>query len=172
MNENDDNTDDSDSGTESDDVEPPSQPVSQRPTNRRIPTIPPIQIVSNDINSTRTILNGIFELAGQNSEDTNPLNMDMIIPRAQPRLALLPTVVKQILRPEEIDKIDLQIITDNNSVEACPICYDKFVKTDLVRILPCKHRFHRLCIDKWLSEESYLCSICNGSAGTYSNINL
>ena len=157
----------SDSGTESDDVEQPRVPVRGNGNNRTIPreVLQPIQIISNDINSTRNILNRIFELGGITLDTIVDNNNNEMIPR-------IPTAVKQILRQEEIDKIDLQMITEHHSIEACPICYDKFVKTDLIRILPCSHRFHRMCIDKWLNEESYLCSICNQGAGMYSNINL
>lgn len=36
------------------------------------------------------------------------------------------------------------------SSPACPICLGDFVIGDTVRLLPCKHQFHRGCVDQWL----------------------
>jgi len=35
--------------------------------------------------------------------------------------------------------------------DQCVICLEKFHTGDRLRILPCQHRFHTSCIDKWLS---------------------
>merc|ERR1712151_1105950 len=42
---------------------------------------------------------------------------------------------------------------------ACAICFDEFTEGDMLRTLPCFHRFHAPCIDRWLSR-SCLCPIC------------
>ncbi|KAM4797222.1 E3 ubiquitin-protein ligase RNF149 [Rhinophrynus dorsalis] len=43
--------------------------------------------------------------------------------------------------------------------ENCPVCIENYKPKDLVRILPCKHIFHRLCIDPWLIEHR-TCPMC------------
>lgn len=35
--------------------------------------------------------------------------------------------------------------------EGCVICLEAFTPGDRLRILPCKHKFHISCIDRWLS---------------------
>ncbi|KAM5316453.1 LOW QUALITY PROTEIN: E3 ubiquitin-protein ligase RNF149 [Glossophaga mutica] len=42
--------------------------------------------------------------------------------------------------------------------ENCAVCIENFVK-DIIRILPCKHIFHRMCIDPWLLDHR-TCPMC------------
>ncbi|KAJ1753636.1 hypothetical protein LPJ79_000229 [Coemansia sp. RSA 1821] len=45
--------------------------------------------------------------------------------------------------------------------ENCAVCLDDFVAGDKVRQLPCKHYFHKACIDPWLCKNSAVCPLCN-----------
>ncbi|KXS13305.1 hypothetical protein M427DRAFT_58831 [Gonapodya prolifera JEL478] len=45
-------------------------------------------------------------------------------------------------------------------VPECAVCLDAFVKRDYVRELPCRHRFHAKCVDRWLLDVSALCPLC------------
>ncbi|KAJ3362837.1 E3 ubiquitin-protein ligase rnf13 [Allomyces javanicus] len=42
----------------------------------------------------------------------------------------------------------------------CAICLDDLVPHTTVRILPCRHAFHPLCIDPWLTTRSAQCPLC------------
>lgn len=44
----------------------------------------------------------------------------------------------------------------------CKICFNDFGKNEDVRLLPCLHRFHPECIDKWLRQQ-FKCPICRTS---------
>jgi len=44
--------------------------------------------------------------------------------------------------------------------ENCTVCMCTFDKDDEVTELPCRHRFHKACISKWLSECRQACPIC------------
>lgn len=85
------------------------------------------------------------------------------------------TDVKKVLKESELDKIKLIMVKNLDDLEGnteCPNCYDTFVYSDLVRILPCGHYFHRLCIDKQLTTESHLCPICKKESGEHVFINI
>ncbi|NWU97602.1 RN149 ligase, partial [Upupa epops] len=44
-------------------------------------------------------------------------------------------------------------------VENCAVCIENYKLKDTVRILPCKHVFHRTCIDPWLLDHR-TCPMC------------
>nr|XP_019824995.1 PREDICTED: E3 ubiquitin-protein ligase RNF149 [Bos indicus] len=43
--------------------------------------------------------------------------------------------------------------------ESCAVCIENFKGRDVIRILPCKHIFHRICIDPWLLDHR-TCPMC------------
>ncbi|XP_022222940.2 protein goliath [Drosophila obscura] len=43
--------------------------------------------------------------------------------------------------------------------DCCAICIETYKPTDTIRILPCKHEFHKNCIDPWLIEHR-TCPMC------------
>ena len=45
------------------------------------------------------------------------------------------------------------------SAESCSVCLDEYAERDRLRLLPCGHRFHSKCIDRWL-ESNRACPIC------------
>ncbi|CAG8476745.1 4577_t:CDS:2 [Cetraspora pellucida] len=49
-------------------------------------------------------------------------------------------------------------ITDNQLT--CPICLGEFESGEELRILPCHHQYHTMCIDPWLLDISSLCPMC------------
>lgn len=50
----------------------------------------------------------------------------------------------------------------NEEDAQCYICLVEYEDGDEVRVLPCHHEFHRLCIDKWLKEIHRICPLCRG----------
>ena len=43
--------------------------------------------------------------------------------------------------------------------QQCRVCLRRYVAGDLVRCLPCRHHFHRACIDQWLLHRHPTCPV-------------
>ncbi|MHB1952712.1 MAG: RING-H2 finger protein [Sulfobacillus sp.] len=47
--------------------------------------------------------------------------------------------------------------------DTCVVCLDPYSENDELRELPCKHNFHRRCIDEWFNEH-HDCPVCKHDA--------
>ncbi|KAI4327771.1 hypothetical protein L6164_020195 [Bauhinia variegata] len=56
-------------------------------------------------------------------------------------------------------------ITETFEVECCCVCLSRLKERDDMRVLPCLHKFHRLCVDKWLKGRRKTCPLCRFSMG-------
>ena len=45
--------------------------------------------------------------------------------------------------------------------ETCRICLDEMKSNENLYRAPCVHKFHRMCLERWL-EECRRCPVCNG----------
>lgn len=43
--------------------------------------------------------------------------------------------------------------------EKCLICLSEYQESEKLRILPCSHRLHKDCVDKWLNRNR-TCPVC------------
>jgi hypothetical protein len=59
---------------------------------------------------------------------------------------------------DDMESIDEQSMP-SREVETCGVCLLDFDDGDQLRTLPCGHRFHRDCIDRWLLEASTTCPV-------------
>lgn len=73
--------------------------------------------------------------------------------------------VKKVINDIETVPINMFKNLSDKESKQCLICYDTYVDTDIVRILPCSHKFHRQCIDEYLENISYLCPYCEQESG-------
>ncbi|KAJ0966580.1 hypothetical protein J5N97_023497 [Dioscorea zingiberensis] len=59
----------------------------------------------------------------------------------------------------QIDNLPESIVQSGNIEEACVICLETPTTGDTIRHLPCLHKFHKHCIDKWLKRKKS-CPVC------------
>ena len=100
------------------------------------------------------------------------LHFKYAINEADVQNANLYTDYQNKLSPEVLKMIDtIQLNKDNidehvgfneeKEREACCICMIPFQTEEMIKLLPCnkKHIFHKVCIDKWLSNSKH-CPTC------------
>ncbi|KAH9523250.1 hypothetical protein Btru_066208 [Bulinus truncatus] len=43
--------------------------------------------------------------------------------------------------------------------DQCPVCIEAYKAHDVIRMLPCRHVFHKSCVDPWLLDQRS-CPMC------------
>ncbi|KAL0015876.1 hypothetical protein SO802_002945 [Lithocarpus litseifolius] len=58
------------------------------------------------------------------------------------------------------------VLEDNCTSITCAICLEDYTIGEKLRILPCRHKFHALCVDSWLTTWRTFCPVCKRDART------
>lgn len=71
------------------------------------------------------------------------------------------------LTPEQLEFVPQRVLceSDEHIIDesvVCSICLLNFTQGEVVRDLPCKHFFHKVCVDDWLAAET-TCPLCRES---------
>lgn len=62
--------------------------------------------------------------------------------------------------PSECNPSSADESTQETPLYTCSICMGTYDEGEMLRLLPCLHRYHQECIDPWLLQNS-LCPLCN-----------
>lgn len=75
------------------------------------------------------------------------------------------------LKEEEFHKDETDETTDEEEANecTCAICLDVFEDKELVRVLPCGHRYHDDCLIPWLTTRQACCPLCKFDVLEYIN---
>jgi hypothetical protein len=76
--------------------------------------------------------------------------------------------VQVVIEKDDLNKMGINVyekVKNKDTDSTCLICMDELYDDDIVRQAPCKHTFHRVCIDKWLKKESNKCPVCRSECG-------
>jgi hypothetical protein len=122
---------------------------------------------STTSNPSSSLLNSIFALGDVDeisvSTTTIPLNQDfwgmlnnlesVPVTLSQESINTLPTFIYDEI-PDDIKRVD------ENGKDTCTICMQDYEGSDDIRVLLCKHYYHKACVDRWLSQENTRCPVC------------
>ncbi|OMJ13859.1 E3 ubiquitin-protein ligase SDIR1 [Smittium culicis] len=65
-----------------------------------------------------------------------------------------------IFDPKSIISNSIESNKNNSEDSECLICFETINVGDFIRLIPCLHRFHKGCLDNWLTSRSGSCPNC------------
>ncbi|EIN12470.1 hypothetical protein PUNSTDRAFT_141167 [Punctularia strigosozonata HHB-11173 SS5] len=68
----------------------------------------------------------------------------------------------QIIKPSDLAQYEKEGKVASNCVDRCLICLDDYAETDELRLMTCRHTFHKDCVDKWMQTGRNNCPACRG----------
>ncbi|XP_020095090.1 receptor homology region, transmembrane domain- and RING domain-containing protein 1-like [Ananas comosus] len=51
-------------------------------------------------------------------------------------------------------------LNSKRNAETCAICLEDYQDGEMIRVLPCEHEYHAVCVDSWLTKWGTFCPVC------------
>jgi len=74
--------------------------------------------------------------------------------------AILPYIVATSIVPNKTNQQSSESSTTTNDVGLCCVCLSMLNNKDEIRVLPCSHEFHKVCVNSWLNGHHKTCPLC------------
>ncbi|GAA0138905.1 hypothetical protein LIER_34999 [Lithospermum erythrorhizon] len=118
---------------------------------------------SNNETATRASISRIAMLAEALFEVLDEIHQQTVVLSSRPTVSSIGSIPAPI---EVVDSLPVKCVSNvlkhQEDNAQCYICLIEYEEGDMVRILPCHHEFHQICIDKWLKEIHRVCPLCRG----------
>ncbi|OIV92928.1 hypothetical protein TanjilG_20590 [Lupinus angustifolius] len=118
---------------------------------------------SNDDTNASASISRIVMLAEALFEVLDEIHQQSVVLSSRPSVSSIGSVPAP---NEAVESLPVKLYTKLNKHQEddaqCYICLVEYEDGDSMRILPCRHEFHRTCIDKWLTEVHRVCPLCRG----------
>jgi len=72
-------------------------------------------------------------------------------------------ILKEKVKKYKKDKtLPISKYRTNGNIDTCSICIEDLKQNEIIRTTPCKHIYHKYCLDKWtLNKKDTICPNCN-----------
>ncbi|XP_074270444.1 uncharacterized protein LOC141594159 [Silene latifolia] len=119
---------------------------------------------SNDDGTARASISRIVMLAEALFEVLDEIHQQSVVLSSRPSLSSIGSVPAP---NDVVESLPVRIYTKSPKLQSeeaaqCYICLVEYEEGDDMRIMPCRHEFHKKCVDKWLKEIHRVCPLCRG----------
>ena len=74
-------------------------------------------------------------------------------------------IVKKKIKRKINNNTELHKVSNiSRTISSCPICMKKYEDNEIIRILSCRHEYHKECVDIWFKNYKTDCPMCRQSA--------
>ncbi|KAG0473275.1 hypothetical protein HPP92_015132 [Vanilla planifolia] len=122
-----------------------------------------------DDSSTNASISRIVMLAEALFEVLDEIHQQSVLLTSQTSFSSIGSVPapKEVVENMPLRNFTKQQGHGNEGTSQCYICLLDYEEGEYMRILPCNHKFHQVCIDKWLKEIHRVCPLCRADVCNY-----
>ncbi|XP_061367715.1 uncharacterized protein LOC133310751 [Gastrolobium bilobum] len=74
-------------------------------------------------------------------------------------------IVPQKIKHQSSESAAASNFMENSECGWCCVCLSRLNDKDEIRVLPCLHKFHKICVNRWLKGHHKTCPLCRFSMG-------